>query len=66
MKHQNPYKEALRYIEITSQKLKLDGQEGKYFVDEKYVKSFCRIAYSSVLLALDFIFDIKKVQKKKR
>lgn len=62
---QNPYKESMRYIDNARENLKHAGNDGKYFVDEKYVKSASAIAYSGLLKALDFYFDIKKVEKKR-
>ena len=37
----------------------------KFYVDEKYVKSACGIAYSGTLKALDFLFAIRNVQKQR-
>lgn len=65
MKIEDPYKEAMRYIENAEEDLKLAGKDGKFFVDEKYVKSACGIAYSGLLKGLDFYFDIKGVPKRK-
>ncbi|MBM2817277.1 MAG: hypothetical protein HW421_4039 [Ignavibacteria bacterium] len=64
MKHANPYKEAMRYIENAREQLKKAGKEDKFYVDEKYVKSACGIAYSGLLKGLDFLFDIKGVPKR--
>jgi hypothetical protein len=63
--HSNPYKESLRYIENAESTLKLAGIDGKFYIDEKYVKTACGTAYSGVLKALDFLFEIKKVPKRK-
>lgn len=41
MKHENPYKEAMRYIENAEASLNLAGIEGKFYIDEKYVKTAC-------------------------
>jgi hypothetical protein len=65
MKYENPYKEAMRYIENAKDTLKLAGKEDNLYVDEKYIKSACGIAYLGVLKALDFLFDFKGVPKKK-
>ena len=65
MKHDDPYLEAMRYIENAEETLKLAGKEDKFYVDEKYVKSACEIAYSGTLKALDFLFDIRNVQKQR-
>jgi hypothetical protein len=65
MKYENPYKEAMRYIENAEAQLIQAGTEDKFYKDEKYVKSACGIAYSGLLKALDFYFDIKNVPKRK-
>lgn len=65
MKTENPYKEAMRYIENAKQILKLAGIEGKFYKDVKYVQSACGIAYLGALKALDFLFVIKNVPKKR-
>ena len=65
MTQQNPYKEAMRYIENAREQLDKAGKDGKFYVDEKYVKSACGIAYSGLLKGLDFYFDLKGVPKKK-
>jgi hypothetical protein len=65
MKSENPYKEAMRYIDNARETLKNAGREEKFYIDDKYVKSACGIAYLGALKALDFLFDIKGVQKRK-
>lgn len=65
MQIENPYKESKRYIENAREDLKLAGKEENYYVDDKYVKSACGFAYSGILKALDFLFDIRKVQKQR-
>ncbi len=65
MKTENPYQEAMRYIENAREQLKLAGKDGKFFEDEKYVKSASGIAYSGILVALDFLFDLKGIPKKR-
>lgn len=65
MKHENPYYEAMRYIDNAKKSLKLAGKEDKFFIDEKYVRTACGTAYSGLLIALNFLFEIKKVQKKR-
>lgn len=64
MKTDNPYQEAMRYIENARDQLKLAGKDGKFYEDEKYVKSASGIAYSGILVALDYLFDKKNVPKK--
>ena len=66
MKHENPYKEAMRYIDNAREDLKLAGREDKYYVDEKYVKSACGIAYLAVLKALDGILELNNISKPRK
>lgn len=63
--YENPYKEALRYIDNASETLSKAGKEGKFYQDEKHVKSACGIAYSGALKALDILFDYKNIPKRK-
>ncbi len=65
MKTKNAYKEAMRYIENAREDLKLAGKDGKFYADEKYVKSASGIAYSGTLVALDYLFDVKNVPKRR-
>jgi hypothetical protein len=65
MKHEDPYKEAMRYIDNARTQLKLAGKDGKFYVDAKYVKSASGIAYSGILIALDALFDYKNVPKRR-
>ena len=65
MKYDDPYKEAMRYIDNAKSQLKQSGKEGFFYTDDKYVKSACGIAYSGALKALDFFFDIRKVEKQR-
>src|SRR6185295_1851614 len=58
-------REAMRYIENANETLKLAGKEGKFYIDEKYIKTACGTAYSGMLKALDFLFEIKNVEKKR-
>jgi hypothetical protein len=66
MKIENPYKEALRYIDNAKDNLKLAGKDEQFYVDEKYVKTACGTAYSGALIALDHLFDIKKIPTRRR
>lgn len=61
----DPYLEAKRYVENARDTLKLAGKEDKYYKDVKYVQTACGTAYLGILKALDFLFDIKKVPKKR-
>ena len=65
MKTENPYKEAMRYIDNARATLKLAGREDRNYLDEKYVHTACGTAYIGVLKALNKLFDIKHVPKKK-
>ena len=65
MKHEDPYKEAMRYIENAEEILKKAGIDGKFYIDEKYVHTACGTAYIGVLKALDSLFEIKKIPKKR-
>ncbi|MCX6155288.1 MAG: DUF5618 family protein [Candidatus Kapabacteria bacterium] len=65
MKHENPYLEAMRYIENAELQLKQAGKEDKFYIDDKYVKSASGIAYSGLLKALDYLFEIKGVPKRR-
>jgi hypothetical protein len=65
VKYEDPYLEAMRYVDNANATLKLAGKDGKFYIDEKYVHTACGTAYIGVLKALDFLFDIKKVPKKR-
>jgi hypothetical protein len=65
MTTRNPYKEAIRYIDNARATLKLAGIEDKFYIDKKYVQTACGVAYLGMLKALDFLFDIKKVPKRR-
>jgi hypothetical protein len=65
MKHKNPYHEAIRYLDNARDTLKLAGTEDKFYVNKKYVKTACGTAYSGMLKALDFLFEIKSVPRRR-
>jgi hypothetical protein len=65
LKYKDPYKEAMRYIENAKDILKSSGREGRYYLDDKYVKIACGTAYSGILVALDGLFDFKNLPKKR-
>ena len=65
MKHENPYKEAMRYVENARLLLKQAGKEDRNYLDVKYVHSACGTAYIGVVKALNVLFDIKHVPKKR-
>jgi hypothetical protein len=58
---QEGYKKAMRYIANAKDTLKLAGHKGRYYSDSKYVQTACGTAYSGVLVALDYFFELKKV-----
>lgn len=66
MKIENPYKEAMRYIDNAKENLKLAGKDEQFYEDEKYVKTACGTAYSGALIALDFLFEIKNIPTRRR
>ena len=61
----NPYRESMRYIDNAKLALKQAGKDDKFYIDEKYIKSACGIAYSGMLKALDFLFIIRNVPKQR-
>jgi hypothetical protein len=65
MKHEDPYNEALRYIQNARLQLKQAGKDDKFYLDDKYVKTACGTAYSGILVALDGLFDIKNLPKRR-
>ncbi len=61
----NPYLESMRYIENAENILKSAGKDNKFYIDDKYVKSACGVAYLGALKALDYLFDYKGIPKRK-
>jgi hypothetical protein len=59
------YNEAIRYMDNAKDYLKNAKKEGKFYNDQKYVKTACGAAYNGVLLALDCFFILKDVKKPK-
>ena len=59
------YTEALRYMQNAEDTLSKAGKDGKYYIDDKYVKTACGTAYNGVLKALDGILILKGVKKAK-
>ncbi len=59
------YNEAMRYMDNARETLKKAGKEGRYYLDDKYVKTACGIAYNGVLKALDGYLTLKEIEKKK-
>jgi hypothetical protein len=65
MIHKDPYLEAMRYIDNAKDILKSSCKEGRYYLEDKYVKIACGAAYSGILVALDGLFDIKNLPKRR-
>jgi hypothetical protein len=55
------YLEAIRYMQNAGETLKKAGKDGRFYKDDKYVKTACGIAYNAVLKALDGYFKIKEI-----
>ena len=55
------YADAMRYIENAKEALQKAKREGKYYTDEKYVRTASGVAYSGMLLALDTLMKIKNI-----
>jgi hypothetical protein len=55
----------MRYIENARNQLNQAGKEDRNYLDVKYVHTACGTAYIGMLKALDFLFNIKKVPKKR-
>jgi hypothetical protein len=62
---QEYYNEALRYMQNAEEELKSAKKEGKYYQDDKYVKTACGTAYNGVLKALDGLFLLRGFKKPK-
>ena len=65
MKHEDPYLEAMRYIDNARETLKLAGKDGKFYEDDKYVRTASGTAYLGLVKALDFYLNVKGVPKKR-
>jgi TATA-binding protein-associated factor Taf7 len=65
MIHENPYKEAMRYVDNAKVSLQQAGKEDKFYSDVKYIRTACGTAYSGILVALDCLFDIKSIPKRR-
>ena len=55
----------MRFITNAREDLKMAGKDGKFYKDVKYIKTACGTAYNGILVALDFLFDFKKVIKRR-
>ena len=59
------YNESVRYMSNASETLKRAGKEDRFYIDDKYVKTACGIAYNGILKALDGYFILKEVKPPK-
>jgi hypothetical protein len=57
------YSEAIRYMENAKETLRKAGKAGRFYRDDKYVRTACGIAYNGVLKALDGYFSLKGIEK---
>lgn len=57
-------KEAMRYLENTKELLGKSPVEGSYYIDKKYVKSACGVAYLGVLEAINEYLMARGVSNK--
>ncbi|GHU97112.1 hypothetical protein FACS1894156_8680 [Bacteroidia bacterium] len=55
------YTEVLRYMHNAEDTLQKSGKDGNHYLDTKYVRSSCGIAYLGVLLALDIWLALKGI-----
>ncbi|GHS99101.1 hypothetical protein FACS1894139_10810 [Planctomycetales bacterium] len=62
---QNAHYEAARYLRNAEDTLKKAGQDGKSFLDRKYVSTACGTAYLGVLIAMDAMFQLRDVKPPK-
>jgi len=61
----NYYSEAIRYMDNAKETLVKAGKEIPFYLDDKYVKTACGIAYNGVLKALDGYFILKSIKEPK-
>ena len=59
------YNEAIRYMDNAKETLKKAGKDSRFYLDDKYVKSACGIAYVGLLKALDGYFILKSIKPPK-
>jgi len=60
------YSEALRYMNNAKENLHKAGKEYNYYIDDKYVRTACGVAYNAVLKALDCYFILKEIPTLKK
>ncbi len=56
------YNEAMRYMSNAKENLQKAGKEHNSYLDDKYVKTGCGVAYNGVLKALDGYLILKEVR----
>ncbi|GHV18062.1 hypothetical protein AGMMS49938_19010 [Fibrobacterales bacterium] len=49
----HPYDEAMRYMKNAEDNLEKAGRDGQFYLDEKYTRTACGVAYLGMLTALD-------------
>jgi hypothetical protein len=59
------YTEAIRYMDNAKETLIKAGKKDYFYIDNKYVKTACGIAYNAVLKALDGYFILIQEEKRK-
>lgn len=59
------YNEAIRYMDNAKETLRKAGNEDDLYIDDKYVKTACGIAYCAVLKALDGYLLLKEVKRQR-
>ena len=56
------YNDAMRYMSNAKENLQKAGKEHNSYLDDKYVKTGCGVAYNGVLKALDGYLILKEVR----
>jgi len=62
---QEGYEQAMRYMDNAKNCLSNSGIKGKFYTDAKYVRGASGIAYSGVLVALDALAKLRKIDTPK-
>jgi hypothetical protein len=65
-KKQVTHAEATRYMNNAMEMLQKANKEDNFYLDKKYVRAACGIAYSGMLLALDMWLELKGVKPPKK
>jgi hypothetical protein len=55
------YNEAMRYMSNAKENLQKAGKKDNLYLDDKYVKTGCGVAYNGVLKALDGYFKLRNI-----